>query len=258
MAHLNHGLRGDEADADAGVARRRCASDWACRWKLAKADVSSIAAEQGDGGKRPRGRPATTSCSKRPNGWAHGLSRPPTRPMTRSETVLHRILRGTGLAGLAGIPRARPLSPSVALVRPLLAVKRREVLDYLGGDWPGLSHRRDERGLRAGRAIGCGTNCCRCCASDSTRTWTVRSCGLPCRPVKRNSVCEFGRGIASDCVADRIRRRRMANRIGATRADRLPRILPANRRSSSAKFARLRGGTRAGRSSRWDSTSGSS
>jgi tRNA(Ile)-lysidine synthase len=47
------------------------------------------------------------------------------------ETVLHRVIRGTGLAGLAGMAAARPLSPSVALVRPLLGVWRREIEDYL-------------------------------------------------------------------------------------------------------------------------------
>jgi tRNA(Ile)-lysidine synthase len=47
------------------------------------------------------------------------------------ETVLHRILRGTGLEGLAGMPANRPLSPSIALVRPLLRVRRADVLEYL-------------------------------------------------------------------------------------------------------------------------------
>jgi tRNA(Ile)-lysidine synthase len=47
------------------------------------------------------------------------------------ETVLHRILRGTGITGLAGMHRVRPLSSSVALVRPLLAFRRQEVLEYL-------------------------------------------------------------------------------------------------------------------------------
>ena len=47
------------------------------------------------------------------------------------ETILHRILRGTGLAGLAGIPRIRPLTEEVSLVRPLLAVSRVEVMAYL-------------------------------------------------------------------------------------------------------------------------------
>ncbi len=40
-------------------------------------------------------------------------------------------MRGTGLAGLAGIPRTRELAPGIALVRPLLDVRRSEVLAYL-------------------------------------------------------------------------------------------------------------------------------
>jgi len=47
------------------------------------------------------------------------------------ETVLHRILRGTGIAGLAGISRARPLGGAVALIRPLLAFRRAELREYL-------------------------------------------------------------------------------------------------------------------------------
>ena len=47
------------------------------------------------------------------------------------ETVLDRILRGTGLAGLRGIPRERELEHGIALVRPLLEVSRHEILDYL-------------------------------------------------------------------------------------------------------------------------------
>ena len=38
----------------------------------------------------------------------------------QAETVLHHLLRGSGLAGLAGIPRARVLSPAVTLLRPML------------------------------------------------------------------------------------------------------------------------------------------
>lgn len=49
----------------------------------------------------------------------------------QAETILHRVLRGTGLAGLAGIPRARPLSESVTLIRPLLEFSRAEVVAYL-------------------------------------------------------------------------------------------------------------------------------
>lgn len=45
----------------------------------------------------------------------------------QAETVLFRILRGTGLAGLAGIPYRRGI-----FVRPLLDVRRRSILTYLG------------------------------------------------------------------------------------------------------------------------------
>lgn len=47
------------------------------------------------------------------------------------ETVLHRLIRGTGMSGLAGMPFVRPLSSSVTLVRPLLQIRRREVIEYL-------------------------------------------------------------------------------------------------------------------------------
>ena len=49
----------------------------------------------------------------------------------QAETVLHRILRGTGLRGLSGIPARRRLSEAVTLVRPLLWAHRRDVIEYL-------------------------------------------------------------------------------------------------------------------------------
>lgn len=49
----------------------------------------------------------------------------------QAETVLHHALRGTGLAGLAGMPRTRLLSPAVTLIRPLLEFRRRDLENYL-------------------------------------------------------------------------------------------------------------------------------
>ena len=46
------------------------------------------------------------------------------------ETVLFRILRGTGLTGLQGIPRQRVVD-DVTIVRPLLSVRRAVILDAL-------------------------------------------------------------------------------------------------------------------------------
>ncbi len=56
------------------------------------------------------------------------------------ETVLLNLLRGTGPEGLAGMPVRRPLAPDnpAELVRPFLAVWRREILEYaesLGIEW---------------------------------------------------------------------------------------------------------------------------
>ena len=54
----------------------------------------------------------------------------------QAETICHRIIRGTGLAGLAGMRPARPLSNNgdkrdVQLIRPLLDVTREEARGYL-------------------------------------------------------------------------------------------------------------------------------
>ncbi len=49
----------------------------------------------------------------------------------QAETVLHRALRGTGPAGLAGMRRSRPLADGVSLMRPLLQVSRAVVRSFL-------------------------------------------------------------------------------------------------------------------------------
>jgi tRNA(Ile)-lysidine synthase len=66
------------------------------------------------------------------------------------ETILHRGLRGTGLAGLGGMPQARSLSDGISLVRPLLGATRAEVRAFLaaaGGAW-----REDETNADVARA----------------------------------------------------------------------------------------------------------
>lgn len=52
----------------------------------------------------------------------------------QAETILHRILRGTGPAGLAGMAAARELCAGVGLLRPLLAVGRSDVREFLAAE----------------------------------------------------------------------------------------------------------------------------
>jgi tRNA(Ile)-lysidine synthase len=49
----------------------------------------------------------------------------------QAETILFRMLRGTGISGLAGMPQSRQLSDATTLIRPLLRVRRAEVIQYL-------------------------------------------------------------------------------------------------------------------------------
>ncbi len=70
----------------------------------------------------------------------------------QAETVLHRLLRGTGPDGLCGIHGQRPLENGLTLVRPLLMFQRSEIMAYLeqiGGLWREDPTNRDESNLRS-------------------------------------------------------------------------------------------------------------
>ena len=64
----------------------------------------------------------------------------------QAETVVLALFRGTGNAGLAGMPARRRLEPGVDLVRPLLGVERGELLAYLGAS--GLPYAVDPTNAR--------------------------------------------------------------------------------------------------------------
>jgi tRNA(Ile)-lysidine synthase len=129
-AHLNHGLRGEASNADAEWVRRLC-EGLQIPLEIEKLDVAATAQEQGDGWEAAARsvryaflRSVAERLGARYVAVAHTAD-------DQVETVLHRILRGTGIQGLRGIPFARALSPSVALVRPLLKIRRQQVLTYL-------------------------------------------------------------------------------------------------------------------------------
>ncbi|HEX4148685.1 MAG TPA: tRNA lysidine(34) synthetase TilS [Pirellulales bacterium] len=129
VAHFNHGLR-DEAQADERfVVELARTLGLPCR--VGRGRVGELAAEQGDGIEAAArlARYAFLHDAAHREG-ARYIATGHTAD-DQVETILHRIVRGTGLAGLGGMRRSRPLDEGLSLVRPLLAVSRRDVLDYL-------------------------------------------------------------------------------------------------------------------------------
>jgi tRNA(Ile)-lysidine synthase len=130
VAHLNHGLRGTDAAADEEWLQLLC-DHLQLPLQTKTADVAALAAERGDGWEAAArlARYDFLTCTAEQVGarWVvTGHNRD-----DQVETILHRLIRGTGLAGLAGMQTARPLSPTVTLVRPWLEVSRAQIVDYL-------------------------------------------------------------------------------------------------------------------------------
>jgi tRNA(Ile)-lysidine synthase len=131
VAHFNHRLRA-QAEDDA-----RFVADLAGRLGLAfdlgHADVAALAQEQGDG-IEAAAREARYSFLEEvaDRRRAHFVATAHTAD-DQAETVLHRILRGTGVAGLQGIHDIRPVfgRQDVFLIRPLRDIRRATVLEYL-------------------------------------------------------------------------------------------------------------------------------
>lgn len=125
VAHLNHGVRGAAGEADARFVGSLAAGlglpfDLGA-WVPSRSghfEADARAARYAWLAEVARGRGATAV--------AVGHTRD-----DQAETILHRVVRGTGLRGLAGMSARRPLAPEIALVRPLLDVGRAELRSYL-------------------------------------------------------------------------------------------------------------------------------
>jgi tRNA(Ile)-lysidine synthase len=139
-AHLDHGLRPGSAE-DAAFCAGLCRSlDVPLR--SGRADVRARAARE-KGGIEQAARRERFAFLRRvaAEEGAAAIAVAHTRD-DQAETLLLRLLRGAGATGLAGM---RPRSGDV--VRPLLAVSRQEVLDYLRER--GLAWREDPSNLDA-------------------------------------------------------------------------------------------------------------
>jgi tRNA(Ile)-lysidine synthase len=134
VAHLNHQLRGSESDADEAFVRELHA-----QLVAAGARLLPLWSERLDVRRGAQGANLESVARRLRYEWLTAVARQAGAAWVatghtaddQAETVLHRLLRGSGLRGLAGIPRRRQLATGVTVVRPLLAVRRSDVLAYL-------------------------------------------------------------------------------------------------------------------------------
>jgi tRNA(Ile)-lysidine synthase len=136
LAHLNHQLRGRESDGDEDFvvdlhARLSAAGRPLLSLCRARLDIAALARVEKENlealARRERYRWLAEVAR------IHGISWIATGHTAndQAETVLHRLLRGTGLRGLRGIASRRELEPGLTLIRPLLAATRAEIVAYL-------------------------------------------------------------------------------------------------------------------------------
>jgi tRNA(Ile)-lysidine synthase len=123
-AHLNHQLRGADADADEGFCRD-LAEAGAVRFVAGRTDVAALARgtrrSVEDAARQARYRflsDAAVALDAGAIAVGHSLD-------DQAETFLLRVIRGAGTAGLAGI---RPRADRV--IRPLLEISRAELRRY--------------------------------------------------------------------------------------------------------------------------------
>lgn len=129
LLHVHHGIRGEAADRDETFCRA-LAARLGLVFVCLHIDVPRLAKEQGIGieqaGRQARYRAMEQVARER----GIPLAVTAHHADDNVETVLFRLCRGTGLAGLCGIPPVRPLCEGVTLVRPLLYATKQEILEH--------------------------------------------------------------------------------------------------------------------------------
>ena len=140
VAHLNHQIRGIEAQKDALYVSTIC-EEMGITYFLKSIDVPKYCKDNGlsieEGARKLRYEMFNEIKQKTKSNKiaiGHNLN-------DQAETVLMRIMRGTGLQGLRGIEYAR----ENGIIRPLLDIERKDIEDYC--ELHNLNPRIDESNL---------------------------------------------------------------------------------------------------------------
>lgn len=133
VLHVNHLLRGEDADADQRFVQETCDS-LGISCTVLRVDVARLAQERDgnveDVGRRVRYDAARELAQKLCT--EQGVSRQKAKILTahtaddRAETFMMNVMRGSGMSGLASIPRHRGL-----IYRPLLNYTHDQLKDWL-------------------------------------------------------------------------------------------------------------------------------
>ncbi len=134
VVHINHGIRGAEADQDELYVRELCQL-WELEYRSLSINVVELAKKERlseeEAGRKVRYDAFFEVCEKeRCNKVAIAHNR-----NDNAETVLFNLFRGSGILGISGIEPYRIIRQSygdVTLIRPLLGITRTDIEEYLG------------------------------------------------------------------------------------------------------------------------------
>lgn len=143
VAHLHHGLRGRDADEDAGSVQA-LAADWGLDCTIERVDVTAFAEKHRLAIEEAARRVRYGFLSRVADAIGSHCIAVGHNADDQAETVLMHWMRGAGLAGLRGMLLATPMSQyrlgrpgdevwqgsDLRLVRPLLGVSRRDIEAY--------------------------------------------------------------------------------------------------------------------------------
>jgi tRNA(Ile)-lysidine synthase len=145
--HINHGIRGAEADRDEHFVKELCGR-LGVEFHGYHYDVKKLSKEEGlseeEAGRKVRYQAFLEICRERKCNKiaiAHNKN-------DNAETVLFHLFRGSGIKGLSGIEPKRVITTDfgdITLIRPLLIVERREIESFLNQE--GIRYQTDSTNL---------------------------------------------------------------------------------------------------------------